>query len=84
MNNPEFQVHMLNAAGVRRAVEIEDVFDQALDKLAVICTDGRPMSGPGGREFAIVKTKLEEACFFAKKSIANQECNQLKDEGGKL
>jgi hypothetical protein len=83
MNNPEFRVHMLNANGVRKAIEIRDVFDQALDKLAVLCTPDGTI-GPGGREYSIVKTKLEEACFFAKKSIANQECNQLQDEGGKL
>ena len=83
MNNPEFQVHMLNATGGRKAIEIRDVFDQALDKIAVLCTPEGAV-GPGGREYAVVKTKLEEACFFAKKAIANQACNQLSDEGGKL
>jgi hypothetical protein len=58
---------MLNDLGKKRAAEIASAFDQLLESLATHC--------PAGREFAIVKTKLEEACFFAKKSMANAEGN---------
>ena len=61
MNN-EFEVHILTDNGISKAKEIAVVFDEALNFLKIIC--------PEGREFAIVKTKLEEACFFAKKSMA--------------
>lgn len=66
--NKEFEVHMLNAAGKSKASAIAGIFDEALDKLKAWC--------PEGRELAIVKTKLEEACFFAKKGMAKQSENQ--------
>ncbi len=62
MNN-EFEVHILTEDGIRKAKEIATVFDDALNLLKIVC--------PDGREFSIVKTKLEEACFFAKKSMAS-------------
>jgi len=34
------------------------------------------MCGTEGREMAIVRMKLEEACFFAKKAMASQKHNQ--------
>lgn len=64
----EFQVHKLNEQGVQRANKVAILFDALLSDLSLVVSDGR--------EFAIVKTKLEEACFFAKKSIANQPGNQ--------
>lgn len=63
-----FRVHMLNEKGKSLASEIAGAFDELATRLASVC--------PLGREFAIVVTKLEEACFFAKKSIANVEANQ--------
>jgi hypothetical protein len=59
-----FQVHMLTDEGKRKAVDIANHFDLLLHQLARLC--------PEGREFAIVKTKLEEACFFAKKAMAQE------------
>ena len=61
--NKEFEVHILTDNGIGKAKEIAAVFDEALNLLKIIC--------PEGREFSIVKTKLEEACFFAKKSMAS-------------
>jgi hypothetical protein len=44
------------------------VFEKCLADLQEVC--------PESREFSITKTKLEEACFFAKKSVAIQPENQ--------
>jgi len=65
-----FKVHKLNAVGLQKAGELADAFSQLLSKLEEIC--------PEGREFSLVKTKLEEASFFAKKSMAmNPEHQEL-------
>lgn len=63
-----FQFHKLNDAGIEKALAIAKAFDDCLYQLRTVC--------PDGREFSIVKTKLEEACFFAKKSMAIQLENQ--------
>lgn len=60
--NKEFAVHMLNETGKTKAQEIAQTFDVCLEKLVELC--------PPGREMALVRTKLEEACFFAKKAMA--------------
>ena len=67
-NNSEFEVHMLNEMGILKAKEIRITFDNCLNKLKDICPEGRCLS--------IVKTKLEEACFFAKKAMASDPSNQ--------
>lgn len=61
--NKEFQVHMLNDAGKARATAIAESFDRCLSEILTLC--------PPGRELALVRTKLEEASFFAKKSMAS-------------
>jgi hypothetical protein len=66
--NPEFAVHMLNEVGKAKANIIRGAFDDCLNTLAGVCTTGR--------EFAVTKTKLEEACFFAKKAMAVNLSNQ--------
>lgn len=66
--NHEFAVHMLNDAGKQKARRIQYTFDRCLNSLAKSCTEGR--------EFNIVKTKMEEACFFAKKAMAINLGNQ--------
>jgi hypothetical protein len=65
--NKEFTFHLLNDAGKEKAMKIAEVFDSLLDQLNELC--------PQGREFAIAKTKLEEACFFAKKAMASYPAN---------
>lgn len=62
---PEFQVHILNDAGVEAAKNLARLFSDHLDAVEKVCQPGR--------EFAIVKTKLEEACFFAKKALASKQ-----------
>lgn len=63
----EFQVHMLTEIGKVRARSIAEGFNHLLVGLEHIC--------PDRREFAICKTKLEEACFFAKKSLTDDPEN---------
>jgi len=69
MPRPEFQVHVLNGVGIDKAREIADGFSAFLENLETVC-------GDAGREMAIVRTKLEEACFFAKKAMASRPVNQ--------
>lgn len=69
MFRKEFAVHMLNTEGKEKAQHIAANFDALLNALESLC-------GSDGREMAIVKTKLEEACFFAKKAMASNPENQ--------
>jgi hypothetical protein len=61
--DPLFEVHLLNDEGKARAQQIAETFDECLARLRKLCPEHT-------REFSIVKTKLEEAGFFAKKSMA--------------
>lgn len=70
--NKEFAVHMLNDLGKTKAQFIAQAFDECLERLTAHC--------PPGREMALVRTKLEEACFFAKKSMAQVDENQEDDD----
>lgn len=69
MIDPLFQVHRLNEGGLKNAQLIGEAFNDLLKRLQFICPNST-------REFAITKTKLEEAAFFAKKSMANDITNQ--------
>lgn len=71
MIRDEFKVHMLNDQGKENAREIATRFSDLLNFL-----ESPEMCGPSGREMAIVRTKLEEASFFAKKAMAVQKVNQ--------
>ena len=71
MKHAEFGVHQLNGIGMNKANAIRDAFDECLTQLELYCMSGR--------EFSIVKTKLEEACFFAKKSMAILSENQVNN-----
>jgi hypothetical protein len=69
--NKEFEVHIITPPGIEQMNLIAQTFNELLDSLKKIC--------PESREFSITKTKLEEACFFAKKSIAmNKEYQDIK------
>lgn len=70
--NKEFEVHMLTEEGKAKAKAIAETFDECLNKLVALC--------PPGRELALVRTKLEEACFFAKKAMANTPGNSVPKE----
>jgi hypothetical protein len=76
--NKEFEVHMLNPTGVAKANEIAQAFDQLLEKVITLSSQTAP--GPQvvakSRELSIVRMKLEEASFFAKKAMASLPENQ--------
>ena len=63
-----FKVHMLNDRGKEKARRIAEGFDELLTDLQQVCPEGRSLS--------IVRTKLEEACFFAKRAMASEPENQ--------
>lgn len=68
-----FTVHMLNDIGKERAQFIARRFDELLSDLEKIC--------PPGRELALVNTKLEEACFYAKKAMCSDPSNGVEAPG---
>ena len=68
----EFASHILNEDGINKAKKIAEAFDVLLSTLESSYCDE-------GRSFSICKTKLEEACFFAKKSMATDLRNQKQD-----
>ena len=67
--NKLFQVHKLNASGLDAAKCIAQQFNNVAEYIENL---------PDGREKSIALTKLEEACFFAKKAIAVLPENQEK------
>ena len=67
--DPLFTFHKLNPAGVEKAIHIAMAFSALKLSLSRFCPENT-------REFAIVKTKLEEASFFAKKAMACDTKNQ--------
>ena len=67
-----FEVHRLNATGMAKAKRIAEIFTELLEELSIFCPSNQ-------REFSIVKTKLEEAAFFAKKSMAKLPENQQEN-----
>ncbi len=66
----EFQVHLLNEAGIEKAKELGALFSMLLTDLEEFV--------PAGRDRALVITKLQEASFFAKRAIASLPENQKK------
>jgi hypothetical protein len=67
-----FEVHMLNEKGKEKAAELARIFDATLTMVQGIARaeKGIEHDPRSARELAIVRTKLEEACFFAKKAMA--------------
>lgn len=74
--NKEFKVHMLNEQGKVKAKEIAEIFDKCLNDLENVCFGAKDATNilTPTRYFSLVKTKLEEACFFAKKEMAEKNC----------
>lgn len=67
----EFEVHLLNEQGIQAAREMAVRFSSLLSWCKSV--------GEPGRELSLVATKLEEACFFAKKAMAQKASNQKVD-----
>lgn len=59
----EFAFHKLNADGQKAVQQIAQEFSRLLDELEII-------TGNSSRYYSLCRTKLEEASFFAKKSVA--------------
>lgn len=78
--NPLFQVHKLNDAGFAKATKMAVSFENFYSELHKTIFNNTNGTAPDwqGREWSIVKTKLEEACFYAKKTLANQAENTNK------
>jgi hypothetical protein len=75
--NHEFQVHKLTDEGLFKMNCIAFQFDCLLENLKEIWSysdksdaTGKIINNLEGRLISIVRTKLEETCFFAKKAIA--------------
>ncbi len=64
----EFQVHILNAKGIEKAEAIAEIFSSVLGQV-------EEMSPEPSRERSLFVTKLQEASFWAKRSIAIDPAN---------
>jgi hypothetical protein len=67
--NSEFATYKLTDEGVKNIEEIKGLFSDLLYNL-------NPLMGLSGREQSIVRTKLEESCFFAVKAASKLVENQ--------
>lgn len=77
--DPAFEVHTLNDEGKKKAQQLAEMFDGLLSSVKNIAgpfDPNKPMNPDVARELAIVRTKLEEACFFSKKALASNPANQ--------
>lgn len=70
-----FEVHRLNHVGMVKAQAIAQAFDDLLNHVKSLSGEDHPPI-PHSREFNVVRTKLEEAAFFAKKAMAKKPENQ--------
>lgn len=68
----EFKVHILNEVGIEKAEEIAKAYSDLLNKIEALV----PPSSANGRELSLVKTKLEESAFFAKRAMALHPAHQ--------
>ena len=73
----EFQVHQLNEQGLATATKVAEAFSRLMDELDELSP---PSPIPAvNRERALIATKLQEACFRAKRSVAMRFENQLHE-----
>lgn len=74
----EFSVHLLNERGIDRAKRLGEAFSALLDVVEEVSGSRTP--GDHQRELALVRTKLQEASFFAKRAMAMTPENQKEPE----
>lgn len=68
--NKEFTTMCLNDSDAAKAEKIANAFDRLLNELTTPASPDDPtILVPSGRYQALVRTKLEEACMFAKKGM---------------
>lgn len=71
-----FQVHKLNAQGIERAENLARQFSELLYFVESVAG----LAPQVGRDLALVRTKLQEASFHAKRAMAQNPDNQLPKE----
>jgi hypothetical protein len=69
IKNPLFATHLLNADGLTKAMRISLAFTELYNELKLITPQD-------SREWSLAQTRLEEACFFAKKAMAVRDENR--------
>lgn len=69
--HPLYRTHVLNEQGLAKAKMLAEEFTKFTQWLQHECLHVHDT-----REWSIVQTKLEEACFFAKKTLATNPTNQ--------
>lgn len=63
-----FKFHKLNETGIKKCEAIGQKFDDLLSFVEA--------QTPPNRELSLTITKLEEACFYAKKAVAQNKEHQ--------
>lgn len=66
-----FKVHILNELGLEKAKQLAEQFENVLKYVEE--------AAEPSRELSLFMTNLEQACFYAKKSICLTEKYQKKD-----
>lgn len=74
--HPAFTPHLLNAQGLDKSQRLRAAFSALLCEVEALL--------PLGRELAIVRTKLEEACMFAVRGVVVAAENQATQQPGQV
>lgn len=64
----EFVWHELSDAGIKQCLLVKQAFSELLTKIEALV--------PGGRELALVKTKIQEASHWANQGVASSKMHQ--------